>query len=619
MNYCSSIVVDFGSTNSGCARIELEENNSGYRTPTFIQGNQTYAKDATWFFVHPNFWQQICGNYDQISDSDFRIRSRALPYTENPNVIWGRQHIRALAETIEAEKWIGFKYFKMRLYREENFIVNGETILIQDVVKLFLRILKIECLDFEKGRRRREVSAEEIQWGLTIPTIWGDRERKTMTAIASEVYGKHIRVLTEPEGPVLSGLIHSIGDGSFSLKKGRVSLVTDIGGGTTDITLLEEVSDDATCEYPLKAITSTDGIGVGGNNIDEAYWTYILRQLSNGKNSDDGYSYDSLSDDSLKECLLNPFIDKLGSFIDMEDAWLNFKHGQTPHIQFPPAYLKWLKTAGHNQVAEKLTGIMIGTDDIDMNELKMAVFWPTFQTIIGKVREFLQLNIDKIPSDPSLCMVVKAGGLSLSNELRNLVDSQVNDLGLNFTSASLGADSVSVSGSIMDGACIILLNRKIINRKAPFNIFYDMGNVTLSLLRDRYKDLEVNMNLGQLEDLLERDVKNGADRFQKAVPVGIKGKYLKDHSASFVSARDNQTEIVFHFYGKEDGYIIYPHNNPECRLLGEITFKTQNYQSFLLTIDFNEFPNNNNFHYIITSEINGDIIDEGNIPVRFNS
>ena len=93
MNYCSSIVVDFGSTNSGCARIELEESNSGYRTPTFIQGNQAYAKDATWFFVHPNFWQQICGNYDQISDSDFRIRSRALPYTKNPNVIWGRQHM----------------------------------------------------------------------------------------------------------------------------------------------------------------------------------------------------------------------------------------------------------------------------------------------------------------------------------------------------------------------------------------------------------------------------------------------------------------------------------------------------------------------------------------------
>lgn len=619
MNYCSSIVVDFGSTNSGCARIELEENYSGYRTPNFIQGNQTYAKDATWFFVHPVFWKRIRDNYDQISDSDFRIRSRALPYTASPNVVWGRQHIRALAETIEAEKWIGFKYFKMRLYREENFIVNGETVLIQDVVRLFLRILKIECLDFEKGRRQRDVSAEEIQWGLTIPTIWGDRERKVMTAVASEVFGKHIRVLTEPEGPVLAGLVHSTGNGSFSLKKGRVSMVTDIGGGTTDITLLEEVSDDATCEYPLKAISSTDGIGVGGNNIDDAYWTYLLRLLSKGKQSDGGCCYDSLSDDSLKECLLAPFVDKLGSFIDMEDAWLNFKQGLTTHIQLPSAYLKWLKTAGHNQVAQKLTGIMIGVDEIDVAELKKAVFMPTFQKIVGKVREFLQLNMDKIPSDSSLCMVVKAGGLSLANDLLNMIDSQVNDLGLKFTSASLGADPVSVSGSIMDGALIILLNRKIINRKAPFNIFYDMGNVTLKDLKYRYRDFGVNMTLGQLEDLLEKDVDNGADKTERAVPVGISGEYLKDHTTPFSSVKDDQEEIAFHFYGKEDGYIVYPHNNPECQQIGEVTFKTKNIQSFLLTIDFNEFPNNNNFHYIITSEVSGDILDEGNIPVKLNS
>lgn len=619
MNYCSSIVVDFGSTNSGCARIELEENYSGYRTPNFIQGNHTYAKDATWFFVHPDFWKRIRDNYDRISDSDFRIRSRALPYTASPNVVWGRQHIRALAETIEAEKWIGFKYFKMRLYREENFMVNGETVLIQDVVRLFLRILKIECLDFEKGRRQRDVSAEEIQWGLTIPTIWGDRERKVMTAVASDVFGKHIRVLTEPEGPVLSGLVHSTGNGSFSLKKGRVSMVTDIGGGTTDITLLEEVSDDATCEYPLKAISSTDGIGVGGNNIDDAYWTYLLRLLSKEKQSDSGCCYDSLSDDSLKECLLAPFVGKLGSFIDMEDAWLNFKQGLTTHIQFPSAYLKWLKTAGHNQVAQKLTGIMIGVDEIDVAELKKAVFMPTFQAIVGKVREFLQLNMDKIPSDSSLCMVVKAGGLSLSNDLLNMIDSQVNDLGLKFTSASLGADPVSVSGSIMDGALVILLNRKIINRKAPFNIFYDMGNVTLKDLKYRYRDFGVNMTLGQLEDLLEKDVENGADQTERAVPVGISGEYLKDHTAPFSSVKDDQEKIAFHFYGKEDGYIVYPHNNPECQQIGEVTFKTKNIQSFLLTIDFNEFPNNNNFHYIITSEVTGDILDEGNIPVKLNS
>lgn len=104
----------------------------------------------------------------------------------------------------------------MRLYRERILWFNGETVLIQDVVRLFLRILKIECLDFEKNRQKGCVG-RRIQWGLTIPTIWGDRNDKVMTAVASEVFGeaRHIGVLTEPEGPVLSGLVHSTGRCNF--------------------------------------------------------------------------------------------------------------------------------------------------------------------------------------------------------------------------------------------------------------------------------------------------------------------------------------------------------------------------------------------------------------------
>lgn len=618
MNYCSSIVVDFGSTNSGCARVESDKTKqNSYSTPNFIQGNQTYAKDCTWFYVRPDFWKELRDNYSQVRDADFRIRSRALPYTEEPNIVWGRQHIRALADTIEKENWVGFKYFKMNLYHARDLEAEGRETPVKDVVRLFLRILKIECLDFEKGRRKREVAKEEIQWGITIPAIWGNRERQIMTDVATDVFGSNVRVLSEPEGPILSGLIHASGDGSFSLKKGRVSLVTDIGGGTTDITLLQEVSNDASCEYPFKVIASTDGIGVGGNNIDDAYWTYILRLLSKGKMSDDGRSYDSMSDDELKETLLFPFVKKLSAFIDMEDGWLNFKHGHALFIQFPPAYLKWLNNEGHKQVGDVLANIMIGIEEIDMDQLKEHVLLPTFRIIAGKIREFLQQNVDKMPQDASMCLVIKAGGLSLSSELCNLVDRQVNDLGLKFTSASLGADPVSVSGSIMDGALIILLNRKIINRKAPFNIYYDVA-MSLSSLRSHYKELGVEITMGQLEEQLEKDINNGAGTSEKAMPVGIMGEYLKDHHMPFYATSKEQAKITFGFYGKEGGIVVLPHNNPECRLLCKKTFETHGYEAFSLLIDFNEFPNNNNFHYLITSDSNGEIIDEGNIPVRFD-
>lgn len=618
MNYCSSIVVDFGSTNSGCARTELGNNQDSYLRPIFIQGSQTYAKDDTWFFVHPVFWERICRNYAQIQDSDFRIRSRALPYTRNPNVIWGRQHIKACADTIESEGWLGFKYFKMRIYHKQDFIVNGQTIPVRDIVRLFLRILRIECLDFESGRQNRAVSTEEIQWGITIPTIWGDRERKLMTEIASEVFGDHIRVLSEAEGPVLSGLMHAFGDGHFSLKKNRVSLVADVGGGTTDITLLKEVSEDVVCEYPLREIATTDGVGVGGNNIDEAYWNYLFRLLSEGKTSDDGCNYDSLSDEDLRKMLLTPFMQNLRSFIEMEDAWLNFKHGDISHIQFPPSYLKWLRGAGHSQIAEFLKNIMIGETEININELKQHVFQPTLQHIAQKIKKFLQTNTDKIPQNSDLFMVVKSGGLSLLSDFRNLIDEQVNDLGFKFTSASLGADALSVSGSVMDGAGIVLLNRKIINRKAPFNIFYDMGT-DLNFLKRRYAEMGINMKLGELNEILDRDIQAGAHLGEYAIPVGIKGEYLKDHSTSFVPASNDQKTVAVRFYGKEDGFVVLPCDNPQCWLLGEISCDTQGSQHFKLTIDFNEYPNNNNFHYFITSANTGEVMSEGNILVKLNT
>ncbi len=618
MNYCSAIVVDFGSTNSGCARLDLGQGSTNYCEPIFIQGNQTYAKDNTWFFVRPDFWGRVISDYGQLTDSDFRILSREMPYTKEPNIVWGRQHIRAMADTIEEEGWIGFKYFKMNLYLNKNCEVGNQEVPIKEVVRLFLRILKIECLDCEKGRRNREVLSEEIQWGVTIPTIWGDRERKVMTEVASEVFGSHVRVLSEPEGPVLSGLIHSTGDGIFSLKKGRVNLVVDLGGGTTDITLLEETSDDADCEYPFKVIAATDGIGVGGNNVDEAFWNHILRVLSKDHSAPDGRRYDELNDTELKELLLTPFQKKLRSFIEMEDAWLEYKHGEKLQVQFPPSYLKWLRENGHNEVEATLTRIMIGVEDINVDELHKNVFQPTYEIIANKVHDFLKTNIDKIPKDASKCIVVKAGGLSLSNELRNLIDMQVNNLSLKFTSASLGADALKVSGSIMDGACIVLLNRKIINRKAPFNIFFDMG-INLMALRNEYKEMGVNLSIGQLEELFERDAQNGAYTAEKAVPVGIKGEYLKDRSTPFVPANNAQERITFHFYGKEDGFVVLPHNNPECKLLGEITHETRGYKSFSFVIDFNEYPNNGNFHYFITSQENGEIMSEGNIPVQFSN
>ena len=617
MSYISAIIVDFGSSNSGCARIELEKGKPSYTLPVFLQGSQYYAKDETWFYVHPMLWERIMTNYASLSDDDFKIRSRVLPRTECPTVIWGRQHIWANAALIENEGWIGFKHFKMNLYRQEDYLTNGVEVPIKEVVRIFLRILKIECLMFEKDRRHRIVDREEIQWGVTIPTIWTDAEKALMTEVASDVFGNHVRILSEPEGPILSELLHSQGDGCFSLKQGRVSLVVDLGGGTTDITLMEEVSEDPACEYPLKVIASTDGVGVGGNNIDEAFWNYLLRLLSQGRTDDGGMKYDSLTDKELKECLLVPFMSNVRDYIEMENEWLRFKHKESSKINFPPAYRMWLKAHGHSQIVTYLTDLMVGNTEIEVSDLRKKVFEPTFERICRKIETFLKGNIDKIPANQQMFFLIKAGGLSLSTELRDRIDAIVAGLNLQYTT-NLSFAPVSTSGSIMDGACIVLLNRKIINRKASCNIFYDMGT-DLFFLKKSYAHFGVDITLGQLNEIFEEDKNAGAVVGEKAVPVAIEGHYFKDHESLFYPRNKEQDSIPFTFYGTVGKYIVLPSNNPKCFVLGARNFETKHHMSFKLIVDFNESPLNNNFHYYVMEKDSGEIMDEANISIAPNN
>lgn len=50
--YTSAIVIDFGSSNSGAARIDTyKDGRLVYSTPQFCHSDGYYAKDATWFFI----------------------------------------------------------------------------------------------------------------------------------------------------------------------------------------------------------------------------------------------------------------------------------------------------------------------------------------------------------------------------------------------------------------------------------------------------------------------------------------------------------------------------------------------------------------------------------------
>ena len=93
------------------------------------------------------------------------------------------------------------------------------------IIKTFLRIVKLECLELEAKRMGREVSAEEIEWGLTIPSIWSDDNKEVMKSLARDVFTPQTRILSEPEGPLVYSLLMSNSQGKVEYQENRITFV----------------------------------------------------------------------------------------------------------------------------------------------------------------------------------------------------------------------------------------------------------------------------------------------------------------------------------------------------------------------------------------------------------
>lgn len=275
MNYVAAISIDFGSTNTGCAGIHSSENGGKieYRTPEFFYHTGNYAKDNTWFFVKPDFLQKIKNDFKGVRDEDFSIES-IVSHPDNPNIIWGRKPIKQFSSLIKTEGWIQFRWLKMDFLHGTSY--SSDCLSIEQAIKLFFRILKIERLKAESARLKRKVSADEILWGVTIPSVLSTEQKQIMLSVVKDILSPDARILSEPEGPMVSSFVH--GGKSFDgYQDGRVSLVIDCGGGTTDICLMQENTKG---KKPIvDMIAHTEGSVAGGNDVDNAFYIYFLRKI----------------------------------------------------------------------------------------------------------------------------------------------------------------------------------------------------------------------------------------------------------------------------------------------------------------------------------------------------
>lgn len=124
------------------------------------------------------------------------------------------------------------------------------------------------------------VSLEKQNVYLTVPASF-DAESRELTAHAAQEAGlEQVTLLEEPQAAFYSWL-NTLGDAwRDKLKLGDLVLVCDIGGGTTDLSLIRVCDEGG--NLGLERIAVGDHILLGGDNMDLALANSLREQLAKG-------------------------------------------------------------------------------------------------------------------------------------------------------------------------------------------------------------------------------------------------------------------------------------------------------------------------------------------------
>jgi hypothetical protein len=266
--------IDLGTTNSALARCDAtasEESRIEVRSiPQLVNPNEVAERSLLPSFLY------IPGEFD------FPKGSLALPWDAEPKLVIGELARKRGAESpnrlvASAKSWLSYA------------AVNRTAPILpwqapEEVPKLspveassqFLQYLRAVWDSGEEGEQRKLALAEQDVL-LTVPASF-DEEARELTRRAAEQGGyQQVTLLEEPQAAFYAWL-ESQGDGwRRRIKVGDLVLVCDVGGGTTDFSLITVSEENG--ELTLKRVAVGDHILLGGDNMDLALARVLQQRL----------------------------------------------------------------------------------------------------------------------------------------------------------------------------------------------------------------------------------------------------------------------------------------------------------------------------------------------------
>ncbi len=273
--------IDLGTTNSALAfcdatasieesRIEL------HRIPQLVNPNEVAERSLLPSFLY------IPGEFD------FPRGSLALPWDAEPKLVIGELARKRGAESpnrliASAKSWLSYA----AVDRNAPILpwqAPGEVPKLSPVEASaqFLQYLRTVWENGEAGEQHALADQEVL---LTVPASFDEAARELTRRAAEQGGLRQVTLLEEPQAAFYAWL-ESQGDGwRRRIKVGDLVLVCDIGGGTTDFSLIMVSEEDG--ELTLKRVAVGEHILLGGDNMDLTLARVLQQRLTaSGQNID---------------------------------------------------------------------------------------------------------------------------------------------------------------------------------------------------------------------------------------------------------------------------------------------------------------------------------------------
>ncbi len=255
--------IDLGTTNCALAYVDLRETGPELRIHTFEIPQLVGAGRLGKRTVLPSFLY-LPGPYEE--------EDLGLPWDPDRNFavgVFARDHGALLPSRLvsSAKSWLCHG----GVDREARILPWGAGEEVEKVSPVeasarYLQHLK-EAWNYEMARDDPDARLEKQLVVLTVPASF-DEVARELTLKAAQMVGLEVVLLEEPTAALYAWLSTHENDWQNILQEGEHLLVVDVGGGTTDFTVVEVREGPGGLE--LERIAVGDHILLGGDNIDLA-------------------------------------------------------------------------------------------------------------------------------------------------------------------------------------------------------------------------------------------------------------------------------------------------------------------------------------------------------------